>query len=438
MLIGRDVERARVRELVDGARDGRSGVLLLAGEAGIGKTSLLREAEAQAAGVTVLRARGVESESDLPFAGLSELLAPVLDRRDGLPEIQRGAIEGALALGPTTPGADQRFAMAAGTLGLLALAAEDQPVLAIVDDLQWLDEASAEAVLFAARRLGSEGVAILLAARDAPGAPFEAAGVDRVGLAPLGEAAAREVLAATPNGAALATSVADRLLATADGNPLALTEIPALLDDEQRAGRAPLEEPLPAGTGIARAFARRLEGLPEDARMALLLAAADESARLDVLLAALREHGHDASALERAEAAGVVELERGNVRFRHPLWRSAAYHAATPPSRRAAHETLAGAWPEDSPSRAWHLAAASLAPDETVAAALEAAAHSARERGAHPAAAQAFARAAHSSPDDARAPAGCSRPRATSCSPASRSARWPTSTRLSRPASTPP
>jgi predicted ATPase len=235
-------------------------------------------------------------------------------------------------------------------------------VLAIVDDLQWLDEASADAILFAARRLGSEGVAILLAARDAPCAPFEASGVERLGLTPLSEARAREVLAAAEGGAALAPTVADRLLATAAGNPLALTEIPGLLDEDQRAGRAPLEEPLPAGTGIARAFARRLEELPDDARAGLLLAAADEGARLDVLLDALQAQGHDAGALERAEVAGVVELERGHVRFRHPLWRSAAYHAATPAQRRAAHETLAGAWPEDAPARAWHRAEATLRP----------------------------------------------------------------------------
>ena len=209
----------------------------------------------------VLRARGIETESDIPFAGLAELVTPLLDRLDDIPEVQARALRGALALGPATP--HDRFTVPAGLLSLLAVAAEEQPVLVAIDDAQWLDEASLEAFLFAGRRLGAEGIAMLGSLRDGTAvAGMEVPWLERLPVAPLADDEARELLgSAQPE--RLAPSVADRLVSTAAGNPLALLEIPRLLSDGQRAGREPLEEPLRPGTGVERAFRRALDALDE-------------------------------------------------------------------------------------------------------------------------------------------------------------------------------
>src|SRR4051794_31496918 len=266
MLVGREDERRRLQALLAAARAGRSGALLLRGPAGIGKTALLRWAEASAGGFAVLRARGIQAESGIPFAGLAELVAPLLELLDDIPPVQAGALRGALALAPGT--AADRFTVPAALLSLLARAAEDAPLLVIVDDSQWLDEASIEAFLFAGRRLDQEGVAILAAPRaDAP--PPQAPWLESLAVAPLADAAARALL-----GAEIAPGVADRLLQTAAGNPLALLEIPGLLSAGQLAGREPLEDPLRPGTGVERAFAVAVAALPAPARRALLVAAA--------------------------------------------------------------------------------------------------------------------------------------------------------------------
>ena len=198
----------------------------------------------------------------------------------------------------------------------------------------------------------------------------------------------------------LAPSVADRLVSTAAGNPLALLEIPRLLSDGQRAGREPLEEPLRPGTGVERAFRRALDALGDDARRALLVAGTAHTGRLEVIEAALRESGLEVAHLAPAEAARLITVDEGEVEFRHPLLRSTAYHAASAAERRAAHAALAAAAPEGSPERAWHLAAGAVAPDEEIAAALEAAALDARGRGAHATAARDFGRAAQLTPED--------------------------------------
>src|SRR3954453_20066083 len=269
MLVGREDERRRLEALLDAARTGRSGALLLRGPAGIGKTALLRWAEAAAGGFRVLRARGIQSESGIPFAGLAELIAPVLGLLDEIPPVQAAALRGAMALAPgpplprpegSSPLRSDRFTVPAALLALLARAAEDGPVLVIVDDAQWLDEASLEAFLFAGRRLEQEGVAILAAMRaEAP--PPEAPWLESVALAPLADDAARALL-----DAGIAPRVADRLLETAAGNPLARREIPALLSAAQLAGREALEDPLRPGTGVERAFAAAVAALPEPAR----------------------------------------------------------------------------------------------------------------------------------------------------------------------------
>jgi DNA-binding CsgD family transcriptional regulator len=398
MFVGRERERARIDRLLQEARAGKSGALLLHGEAGIGKTALMRWAIGQATGLRVLRARGIETESDIPFAGLAELVTPLLDRLDDIPEVQARALRGALALGPATP--HDRFTVPAGLLSLLAVAAEEQPVLVAIDDAQWLDEPSLEAFLFAGRRLGAEGVAMLGALREGTAvAGLEVPWLELLRIAPLAETEARELLTASQV-ERMAPAVADRLVETAAGNPLALLEIPRLLSDGQRAGREPLEEPLRPGTGVERAFRRALDGLEEPERRALLVAASAHSGRVVVIEPALREMDLTLEDLDAAEAARLITIAEGEVEFRHPLLRSTAYHAAGAVERRAAHTALAAAAPMGSPERAWHLAACAVAPDEEVAAALEAAAIDARGRGAHATAARDFGRAAQLTPED--------------------------------------
>jgi DNA-binding CsgD family transcriptional regulator len=393
VLIGREAELARVERALETARAGGSDVLVLRGQPGIGKTALLGAAIERAGGMTVLRTRGLEGEAELPFAGLAELCEPVLALRDRLPAAQAAALAGALELEPAEPQA--RLAIGAALLGLLSLAAEEAPVLCVVDDLQWLDEPSLEALRFAARRLGADGVAVLLAQRPEGDA---ALGIERLELGPLASDRALELLQAGRNHP-VPDLVAGRVLATAAGNPLALLEIPALLSRDELEGRAPVEGPLPPGSTLERVLARRLEGLGENTRRALLVAAAAEARRGDVVLGALAAAGLDVSALESAESAGIVTLAPGEVAFRHPLLRAAAYHGAPAVARRDAHRAVARALPVDDPQRAWQLAAGATRPDETVAAALEAAARSARERTGFGPAAHAHLRAAELSPD---------------------------------------
>lgn len=393
-LHGRDGELRRLRELLDGAADGRSAALLLHGEAGIGKTALL-DAAADLAGddVRVLRARGYEAEANLAFAGLADLLAPVLELRARIPPAQRQALGSALLLDAPAP--YDRFAVPAGVLSLLGAAAEDGPLLAIVDDLQWVDEASREALLFAARRLEAEGVVLLLAARDDPD-PVPAPGVERLRVAGLDAASARALL--DERGAALAEPVAERLVRTASGNPLALRELPAALSREQLAGLEPLPSPLPPGAGIESAFARQIDALPARAREALVVAAAIDGGAPATLFAALARLGLADDALAPAERAQLLDVRTDRVAFRHPLLRSTAYHAATGTERLRVHAALA-AVADDQRRRAWHLGLATVAPDEEVAAALEAAGDDARARGGHAGAASALERAADLSVD---------------------------------------
>jgi len=382
--------------MIDAAREGRSAVLLVHGEAGMGKTSLLRDAAEHASGLRVLRARGIESESHLPFAALSELLAPLLDLRSEIPPVQARALGGALALEAAT--VTDRFAVAAGVLSLLAAAAERQPVLALADDLQWLDESSREALLFAARRLDAEGVVLLFGLRDGEGLDAEALGLDTLALSGLDDESARALLAAEGDG--LAPPVTERLVAAAGGNPLALREIPRGLSAEQRAGRDLASAPLRPGDTLERAFRRRVDALPEPARRALLVAACAETVRADVIAGALANAGLPPDALEPAEAAGLLRLRGREIDFDHPLVRAAVYHAGSPGERRDAHRALADAFPERSAEKAWHRAAAAPMPDAGVAQALMDAAGDARGRAAFAAAARGFARAGELYTDD--------------------------------------
>ncbi len=398
-VLGREPERQRLDSLLDEARDGRSAALVLSGEAGIGKSALLDDAVVRAAGFRVLRARGFESESELAFSGLADLLRPVLGLLDSIPEPQFAALAGALSLGP--PGQGDRFAVCAATLSLLAVAAEDgAPILVVLDDAQWLDTSSVQAVLFATRRLYAEGVAVLIALRSgedsAESALIERAGLPTLELAGLDVESARALLGA--GGLAVSSEVAARLAADVAGNPLALIEIPRLLTPGQLAGTEPLPDELPAAPTVERAFGQRLDALPDQTRTALLVAAASESGDLGQIVQALSTLGSDLAAFEAAERAEIVALDAERIQFRHPLLRAAAYRAASASSRRAAHGALARA--EAGDGRAWHLAAAAQEGNEEAAQALEEAALEARQKGGVAESSSAFERAAELSADD--------------------------------------
>src|SRR6266545_2302527 len=245
-LVGRDAECGRIDALLEVAR----------AEVGIGKTALLRYALEQAGSMTVLRARGIESESELAFAVLGDFFRPAVDRLEAIPEPQAAALAGALALGPPAP--SDRFTVCAATLSLLAAVAEDAPVLGVIDDAQWLDRSSAEALLFAARRLDSEGVSFVFGLREGEAGPFDARDLDELVLAGLDEDDALELLSRRL-GYEPQTAVADRLVRATEGNPLALVEIPTLLSESQLTGAESMEEPLPAAPTIERAFLHQIE-----------------------------------------------------------------------------------------------------------------------------------------------------------------------------------
>jgi DNA-binding CsgD family transcriptional regulator len=394
-MFGRTRERSELEAILEQAREGTSAALVVHGEAGIGKSTLLDATIDAADGFRVLRARGYESESDIPFAALLDLFMPLLDLLDRIPEAQADALRGALAIGPPSPA--DRFAVPAAVLSVLAAAAEDGPVLVVVDDVHWLDEASLEALLFAARRLAAEGVVVLLGARTGEGFDPKASGLPQLRVGGLELDTARELLESRLG--SVPASVSGKLLATAQGNPLALVEIPTALTPAQLTGREELPSPLPPGASVEQAFERQIESLAPQTRAALVLLSSMQTGRVDVLYEAMERQGLARETLEQAVDAGLVRFDGPRVEFRHPLLRAAVYHGAPAPERRAAHETLADVAP-DGRRRAWHLAIAAVAPDEAIAAALEEAGADARTRGGSAAAASAYARAAELSVDD--------------------------------------
>jgi DNA-binding CsgD family transcriptional regulator len=399
-LVGREPEIQRIEALLAAARTGRSGVLGLRGEPGIGKTALLREARARGGDdFLVLSATGAEGESDIPYAALYTLLTPVFELIDTLPELQRAALGGALALGP--PSGGDQLTIGTAVLGLFDAAAEERPLLVMVDDAQWLDSASAAALLFAARRLGAERIALMLGIRDREGLPLDTTGITEVTLAGLGPDAAQELLTRGADGRVPSETVVDGLLAATAGNPLALLELPASLSRDQLAGAEPLGDPLAIGARLRSAFLQRVQALSDQARGALLLAAASSSERIEPVAGASAALDTSVAALDEAERGGLIELYDDTLRFHHPLVRAAVYHGAEAAERRRAHRALAEV--ETSPSRrAWHLADAAVGPDEEAAAALEAAAAEALSRGGQGAAAAALERAAYLTPAGAQ------------------------------------
>ncbi|MFE0338667.1 ATP-binding protein [Streptomyces sp. NPDC058955] len=394
MLYGRAAEQAAIDRLLAGLPAGRPGTLVVRGDAGIGKSALLdyaADAPAQ-----VLRVTGVESEAGLPFAALHLLLRPVLDRVDALPEQQAAALLGALGLGGANRG--DRFLVGLATLSLLVELSVQEPLVCLVDDAQWLDRESADALTFAARRLYGEPVAMLFAARTGP--HFPGTGLPELRLGALGDAAARSLLA--ERAGALPPAVREQLVSEARGNPLALVELPAMLTAEQRLGApAPLsfclETAEPVTDRVLAGFRERIAALPEPARRCLLVAALDDRGELGVLTHALGLLGASLVDAARAERAGLVRITPHGVAFRHPLVRAAVLLACDISTRMEAHRALAEAVDDD--RRAWHLAAVTLQPDELVAGELERLAVRARQRGGQAAVSAAYARAAELSPD---------------------------------------
>lgn len=394
VLLGREQERLAIDRVLAEARAGRSGVLALVGEPGIGKTALLEHTVQSAEGMRLLRARGVESEAEVPFASLAELLRPALAGIDRIPAPQAAALSGALALGPAS--ALDRFAIGAATLSLLSAHADDEPVVLVVDDAHLLDRSSAEALLFAFRRLIDDPIAVVLAIREGEPSMLDGADLRVLRVAGLSRSEAGELLARLP------PEGVDRVFRATGGNPLALLE---LADDVSVLVEEPVAAPAPLSTSLALAFGRRLERLPEPTRRILLVAAAGDSRDLAVLARAATRVGVTVTDLTPAEEAGLVALSDGGADFTHPLIRAAVYAEATVPERREAHAALAAAVPDgDVDRRAWHLAAAAVGPDDSVSAVLEAAAQRAQVRSAYAVAAGAYERAARLAiSDDTRA-----------------------------------
>ena len=399
-LLGRERECAVIDRLLGDASGSVDRALVVRGEAGIGKSALLGYAADRADAMTVLRCSGVESESDLVFAGLYGLVRPILAHLGEVADRQAAALAGALGLAPSA-GAD-RFLVSAALLSLLAAAAEARPVLCLVDDAQWLDGPSAAALVFTARRLRAERVAMLFGARDGDPRHFEAPGLRELVLTGLDDASAAALLARHLQGAT--PGVRERLFTEAVGNPLALLELPAGLSPGQLAGQDPLPETLPLTARLHAAFEQKIARLPETARLALLLAATDGTGEAAAVLRAAAQLGLPPGALDPAEKAGLIRTPAGVIVFRHPLVRSALHDAATLNQRQRAHAALAAALTGDEHAdrRVWHQAMATLTADEEVAAALEASARRSQARAAHSSAVTAFARAAELSTDSHR------------------------------------
>jgi DNA-binding CsgD family transcriptional regulator len=385
MLLGRADERREIDQVLARARSGASAVLALAGEPGIGKTALLDYAAERSAGMRLLRARGIESEAQVPFGSLLELVRPALVLLDRIPAPQAAALEAALALRPAA--AQDRFAVGAATLSLLAAYAEQSSVTVLLDDAQWLDGSSAAALLFAFRRMVADPVAVLIAVREGEPSLLDGADLPVLRLAGL---SLDEAALLAPD---LSPDAVWRLHQATAGNPLALCELAAGAGDPDW-GLLPGDAPVMVSARISGAFLRRARLLDSQARDALVLAAISGTGDLATLERAAAVLGIDLSGLGPAEHAGLVRLGGGTVEFRHPLARSAVYADAPASQRRAAHRAMAAVLPDrDTDRRAWHLAAAAVGPDEIAAAALAETAARSRDRSAYAPAAAAFERA---------------------------------------------
>ena len=397
-FLDRTSEREVLDRLLAHVREGHSAVLVMRGEAGIGKTALLRHLARQASGFRVAQVAGVEAEMELPFSGIHQLCAPVLDRLDALPQPQHNALNVALGLAPGA--VPDRFLVGLAVLGLLSAAAEDRPLLCLVEDAHWLDVASGLILGFVARRLRADPVAIVATVRE-PNARHDFDGLPELRLGGLAEEDARTLLMSAVPGR-IDDRVRDRIVAETRGNPLALLDLPRSMSAAELTGGFELLPATDLPRHLEEQYHQRAAELPETTQRLLLLAAAEPLGDATLIWRAAQALGIDKSSLPPAEDAQLVEVG-ARVRFRHPLVRSAVYRAAPSSERRAVHRALAETTdPDTDPERrAWHRAHAAVGVDEAVAAELERSADRARSRGGAAAAAAFLARAAELTPDPA-------------------------------------
>jgi DNA-binding CsgD family transcriptional regulator len=397
-IVDRTDEREQLDHVLTRVREGQSAVLVIRGEPGIGKTALLRYAGKRASGFRVVQVTGAEAEMELPFAGTHQLCAPVLDQLDVLPQPQRDALN--VALGLASGDVPERFLVGLAALGLLSAAAEERPLLCLVEDAQWLDAASGMILGFVARRLLAESVAMLVAVRE-PTTRRDFDGLPELALQGLGEEDARTLLMRAVPGR-LDHRVRDRIVGETRGNPLALLDLPRNMSAAELAGGFGLLPSADLPLHLEAHYLRRAGELPEATQRLLLLAAAEPVGDATLVWRAAHRLGVEESSLAPAEDAQLFEIGT-RARFRHPLVRSAVYRAAAPSARRAAHRALAEATdPDIDPDRlAWHRAQAAVGVDEAVAAELERSADRAHARGGAAAAAAFLAHAAELTPDAA-------------------------------------
>jgi len=398
-LRGRNREQEQLGRLLTGIRSGRSGVLVVRGEAGIGKTALLEQLIERASGCMVARATGVQADMELPFAGLQQLFGSMLGPLERLPGPQRDAVE--VAFGLRSGPAPDRFEVGLAMLGLLAEVAEREPLVCVVDDAQWLDQASARTLAFVARRLMAESVALVFAVRD-PADEQTFAGLPELIVGGLNDEDAHGVLGLAIAGR-IDVRVVDRIVAETRGNPLALLELPRGLSAAELAGGFGVSSTQPLSARLEQSFLGRVRSMPHQTQRLLLLAAAEPVGDPALLMRAAELVGLGVEAATPAEAVGLIELA-AQVRFHHPLVRSAIYRAAPLADRQVAHSALAEATDTqaDPDRRAWHRAQAALGADEHLAAELERSADRARARGGLAAAAAFLERAAALTSDPAR------------------------------------
>jgi DNA-binding CsgD family transcriptional regulator/tetratricopeptide (TPR) repeat protein len=399
VLLGRAGERQALDRMLENVRGGQSAVLVVRGEAGVGKTALLHYCARQASGFRLAKVAGVESEMELPFAGLHQLCAPMLSRLDALPEPQQAAL--GVALGQAAGQAPDRFLVALAALSLLAEVAAERPLLCFVDDAQWLDSASRQVLGFVSRRLLAESVAIVFAVRDPTDEP-ELAGLPELQLEGLADGESRDLLGTVIPGR-LDERVRDRLVAETHGNPLAILELPQGLAATQLPGGLGLIGAHALPGRIEESFLRRLHDLAPETRLVLLVAAAEPIGDPTLMWRAAALLGIAGTALEPAVRTGLLEVG-AQVRFRHPLVRSAVYRSASDAERRRAHGALAEATDAElePDRRAWHRAQATEGPDDDVAGELEQSAGRAQARGGLGAAAAFLSRAADLTTDPTR------------------------------------
>ena len=396
-LLGRERERAAIDRLVQSARDGHGGALVVHGEPGVGKTALLDDVVEKAAALRIVRTAGVEGEMELPFAAVQQLCAPIKAFAERLPRPQHDALDIAFGLRPGP--APNPFLVALAVLGLLSDAARERALLCVIDDAHWLDRASAQVLGFAARRLAVERIAMLFAARELADAPR---GLPQIPVPPLGHRDSRALLESVVP-APLDDQVIERLVVETGGNPLALVELPHDLASSQVAGGFGVPAASPVHAGIERSFERRIAALPKDTRLLALVAASDPTGDAALIWRAAQRLGIPETAAHAAESSGLIAF-RPEVAFRHPLVRSAVYRTAAADERTRVHQALADATdPKTDPDRrAWHRAQATVMPDEAVAADLEQSAERAQARGGFGAAAAFLERSAALTMDPVR------------------------------------